>query len=517
MGAANRVAVNTGILYARMAITVFISLYATRLVLAALGAEDYGIFNVVGGAIVMLTFLNNAMASASQRFMSYAHGEGDEGKQKKIFNVSVIVHFVIGIFLVAIMEIVGYFLFKGVLKIDVERIAVAKLIYHFLVVSTFTSVISVPYNAVLNAHENMLFVAILGVIESLLKLSIAFYVTYTGFDKLASYGFLMAMLTILLLLIGGFYCHKKYDEVEINIIKYYDKPLLKEMTGFAGWSLLGSSSSMIANYGQGIVINMFFGTVINAAQGVAAQVSGQLGAFATTMMKALNPIIAKSEGAGNRSMMLRASVIGGKVSFFLLMFFYVPVLVEMPLIFNFWLKNVPEFTVVFCRLLLTRNLIEQLFLTLSSSIAAVGNIKKYQIFSSILNFLPLPVSYVLFVYGFPPYFLYIVFIVYAVLKGGVVLYFSKRDCGLDVLSFAKHSILRATLSFSFTIALASLPVAFMNEGFMRLLCVFVVSFIAYLIFVAFIGFRGDERKIFTRMINEVLGRVLIIVRKWLVM
>lgn len=229
--AANRVAKNTGILYARMAITVFISLYVTRLVVAALGTKDFGIFNIVGGAIAMLTFLNVAMASASQRFMSYVHGEGNQIKQKRIFNVSVILHFLIGIAVVLLLEIAGYFFFNGILKIDSERVYAAKLIYQFLIVSTFFTIISVPYDAVINARENMLFVAVTGIIEALLKLAIAFYITFTNNDKLISYGLLMALLTILLLIIKRIYCHLKYEEVVINIRKYFDKALFKEIGG----------------------------------------------------------------------------------------------------------------------------------------------------------------------------------------------------------------------------------------------------------------------------------------------
>jgi O-antigen/teichoic acid export membrane protein len=171
MGTANRVAKNTLILYARMGITMFISLYSTRLILAALGAEDFGIFNVVGGAVSMLTFLNNAMAGATQRFMSYAQGEGDEERQKKIFNASVILHLIVGALIVVIMQGVGYFFFNGILNISPNRIEVAKLIYHFLVISTFVRVISVPYDAVINARENMLFVASIGNIRGHCKIS----------------------------------------------------------------------------------------------------------------------------------------------------------------------------------------------------------------------------------------------------------------------------------------------------------------------------------------------------------
>lgn len=504
MQAAERVVKNTGFLYARMGITVFISLYATRLILNSLGAGDFGIFNVVGGCIAMLTFLNNAMATATQRFMSYAQGEGNADKQRDIFNVSIFLHLIIGFLVILLLEGFGYFLFKGILRIDPERLYATKTIYHFMVVSTFFTIVSVPYDAVINARENMFFVAILGIVESILKLGIAIFVTVILSDKLIWYGLLMAALSVFLLIVHFIYCHNRYEEVEFNIRKYFRKSLFKEMSSFAGWSFMGSSSSMIANYGQGIVINMFFGTVVNAAQGIAGQVSGQLGAFASTMLKALNPLIVKSEGAGDRNLMLKASLAGSKISFFLLMVFYVPVILEMPFIFHLWLKKVPEFTIIFCRLLLIRNLIEQLFLPIASSIGAVGNIKKFQIFNLILNFLPLIFSYVLFSLGYPAYYLYIVFIIYSIFSAGIILSFAKKECGLSISYFFSEILNRCVSSFIVTIILSSVPLFTINEGFTRLILVFSISVIIFFISVWFIGCTRDERsEILTLRMNMI--------------
>lgn len=493
MNQAKRVAKNMGILYARLAITVFISLYVTRLVLAALGVEDFGIFNVVGGAIAMLTFLNASMASATQRFMSYAQGQGNHTKQKSIFNVSMLLHFVIAIVIVLLLEGAGYFLFNGILKIDAERIHAAKLIYQFLIVSTFFTVISVPYDAVINAHENMLFVAILGIVEAFLKLGVALYITYTNFDKLISYGFLMALIAVLLLLIRRMYCHRKYEEVELNISKYYDKLILIEMSGFTGWSFLGSSTGMLTNYGQTIVINVFFGTLINAAQGIAVQINGQLMAFANVLMKALNPLLVKSEASGNRDMMIKATYFGSKISFFILMFFYVPVILEMPYIYNIWLKEVPEYAIIFTSLQLIRSLIEQPYLLLTTGIGAVGKIKYFQIFDSIINVFPLIVSYILFSIGYPPYTLYFVFIVFAIVKGLNTIYFAKIKFNLQMLDFLKKVIFRCFISFIVIIMLTSIPLFFMNDGFNRLLVIMFINTILFSIVVMYFGLLKDER------------------------
>ena len=493
MTALNRVVKNTWILYVRMALTIFISLYATRLTLSALGVTDFGLFNLVGGVISMLTFLNTAMAAATQRFMSFAEGAGDYQRQKEIFNVSTVLHIIIAILVFLILEIVGYFLFDKVLAVPSERLEIAKMIMQFMVASTVFTIISVPYDAVINAHENMLLFAILGIIESIFKLGIALFLNVTPYDKLTTYGLLMTFLPIILLFIRRAYCHRKYEECQIDFKKYFSRRTFKEMSSFAGWSFLGASSSMFANYGQGIVLNVFFGPVVNASQAISGQVSGQLGAFALNMLKALNPLIAKSAGAGDNKMMIRASALGAKVSFFLLIFFYIPVLLEMPYIFSIWLTDVPPFAIVFCRLLLIRNFIEQLYIPLSTSIAAHGNIKKYQVYSSILNFMPLMLSYVLFRLDFEPYYLYISFIIYSLLSFILTLYFSFINFQFPITSFLKDTVLRCLGVLFIAGFCATIPMFLMNIGIERLLLISLISLITSILFIWIIGLTINEQ------------------------
>ena len=509
MQQANRVAKNTLILYGQMAITVVLSLYTTRLVLAALGTQDFGIFNLVGGAIAMLMFLSAAMASASQRFMSFSSGEGDIIKQRQIFNISLKMHILIAFIMVALLEVLGFFLFDGALNIAPDRIETARFIFQCLIVSTFFTIVSVPYNAVVNAHENMLFVAVLRSLEVLLKFLIAIFITYVAQDKLYVYGLLMALIPITLFFIRQLYGHRKYDEVVINFKKYKQKALFKEMFGFAGWSVVGSSTSMIANYGQGIIVNKFFGTKVNAAQGISGQVSGQLGAFANIMLRALNPVLAKSEGAGNRDLMLKASMIGSKFSFYLLGFFYVPIMIEMPYVFGVWLKEVPEYAVVFCSLLLVRNLIEQLFLTLNSSIEAVGDIKQYQIISSILNFMPLVATYLFFSLSFEPQVMYIIFICYAFLKALIVLYYSKIKCGLSIRFFITKVSVPCVFVFGSTYLLGLIPNYLMQVGFYRFLIVGIVSVLSFIVLLWFVGLAQNERNMIRNLLNGIMNKIKI--------
>ena len=355
---ANRVVKNTGFLYAQMGITMFISLYTTRVILNALGAIDFGIFNIIGGAISMLGFLNAAMASATQRFMSYSEGSGDTKIKKKIFNTSLILHLIIATIASVLLIIGGYFFFNGILNIPTDRISAAQVVYGSLIASTFFTIITVPYDAVINAHENMKYYAIISIIGSLLKLLIAIIIIYTLQDKLIVYALLTTGVSVFMLIIMQTYCHHKYTECAFTPRKYFSPSLMKSMTAFAGWNLIGVTSSMISQYGLGIVLNNFWGALLNTAQGIANQISGQLMVFSNTMLKALNPVIAKSEGSGNRALMLKASMTGSKFAYIILAVFAIPFIIETPYILKIWLKSTPEWTIVFCRLQLLRSLIE---------------------------------------------------------------------------------------------------------------------------------------------------------------
>jgi len=505
MQAARRVLKNTIFLYAKMGITIFSSLYATRLILNALGISDFGIYNLIAGLITMLIFLNAAMAQASQRFMSYSHGKADKNEQKSIFNISIILHFIIGVLAIILLESIGPFLFDGILKIDPDRLESAKVIYQFIIVSTFFMIISVPYDAVINANEDMLFVAIIGILESLLKLGVAIYITQYFGDRLIIFGLLMALVSMMIMAIKSFYSHQRYPDVIINIRKYFDKVLLKDMTSFTGYTLIGQSTSIISGYGQGFILNIFFGTIVNAAQGVVGQVSGQLGAFAGTMLKALNPMITKSEGAGDRELMLNTSFTGSKISFFLLIFFYVPVILEMSTIFNYWLVEVPEYTIIFCKLLLLRNLIEQLYVTLYSSIASVGNIKHFQIYNAALNIFPLPIAYILFSMDYSPVALYVVFLFYSIFQGAIYLYFAKRECGMSIKKYFEEVIFKSIITLVLITFIVLVPYSLIELEPYRLFSVVIINTFAFLVVVWLIGLTRIERNFILQLINRKKG------------
>ena len=476
-----------------MAITVLISLFSTRLILSALGIEDFGIFSLVGGVISMLGFLNNAMATATQRFVSIAQGAGDLDKVRRIFNMSSLLHWVVALLVLILLEGAGYFFFDGFLNIPINRVADAHLIYHFMVASTLFTVISVPYEAVITSHENMFIYAVLGVLEAVLKLSIAVYITYSKLDHLVMYGFLMASLSVFMLIIRRVYCHRVYSECTLKIRTYFDKPLLLEISVFAGLSFLACFTSMISFYGQSVILNLFFGTSILAAQNIAFQLGGQLSVFSMTLTKALNPVINKYEGAGERGKMSKALLFGSKVTFLLQAIIYIPFIIEMPLILHYWIKNVPEFTVIFCRFLLINNLIAGLSGNLSTAICAVGNIRNYQISSSILYISTIFLSYAFFIWGLPPYYLYISLIIFTGMHVVNELIFARLNFSLSMKQFFKEFVFRVLFVSLLTLSVAISPIYFLSNHVLILGSVFILSTSTFLLGTWFVGLTTDER------------------------
>ena len=503
---ASRVIKNTGWLYAKMAITMLISLYTTRLVLNALGASDFGIYNIVGGTIGLLAFLNNAMATSTQRFMSYAEGEGNKEKQKYIFNISFIIHTFIAIFAIFVFTIVGHFFFNKILNIPEERIVAAQIVYGSMVVSTAFSMMSVPYAAVMNAHENMKYYAFIGIFEAFLKLVVAYVVVYTFMDKLVVYGFLMTLIPIIILTIMRFYCHHYYEECVIAPKMYFQKTLMKEMTTFAGWGFLSSASSILTMQGIAILLNMFGGVIVNAAHGVANQMSGQLMVFSNNMIKALNPVLVKSQGAGDTNKMLAAASTGNKLSFVIYTLFAIPFIIECPFILEIWLKDVPGYAVLFIRLVLIRIMFSQMTVTLETCISAVGKIKEFTIINSLIWISPLIVGYIMYSNGAPIYTIYLLLIALVLLRSLTIIYFCKKLCGLHFMNYVKETLFPCIVVGITTIVPLLTLNHFITESYLRLFIIVLSGFIIHIIGSFFFGLNANEKNLVKNLNNSILKK-----------
>ena len=502
MSTANRVIKNTIWLYVKVGVQLFTTLWATRIILNTLGASDFGIFNIVGGAIAMLGFLNTSMAVATQRFMSYSEGEGNSEKQKQIFNVSILIHLSIAVIIILALVILGFVFFNGLLSIPSGRENAAYWVYASLIVSTVFTIISVPYDAVINAHENMRFYSIVGIFQAVLKLLIAFACIYVTYDKLITYGILMACIPGISFVILLSYCHKKYDECIIDIRKYYNKEVFKEMIDFAGWNFLGISSSMIGNYSQTIILNHFFGVLVNAAMGIITQLCGQLMVLTNNMMKAVNPVITKFAGSKNEEDMLRWSFTACRFSYLLLAWIAIPFCFESNYILRIWLKNVPEWTVIFLRLQLIRTLLEQLSLGMNTALNAQNRIKKLNIQSAYLFSIAIIAICLLFYLGFPPYMVFIVMIALVVIQTLLKLQLCHKYIGMGYGSYLKEVFLPSAYLTIAMLTVGIVTSSFMEEGLVRTVVTFISTWIVMLLMIVTCFLKKDEKLMLSRLMRK---------------
>lgn len=489
-----KIVFNTIVLYMKILLNMLISLVTVPIVLRALGKSDYGLYNLIAGIITMLAFLNSSMAITTQRYCSVAIGEGNIHKLNQIFNVSLILHFAIAVIVLVIFEIVGFFVFEGFLNIPESRVGVAKIIYQFLVISTFFTILAVPYNAIMNAKEDMLAFSIIGIVEALLKLSLAVILLYLQSDRLIIYGLGIAILTVIITFVTKAYIHYKYRDFKIDFKKYYSKSLMKEISGFASWNTLGSIAMIGRNQGIAIIMNVFYGTMVNAAYGIANQVNGVLNYFSSTFQKVLNPQLMQSEGENNRTRLIKLSIISSKLSFMVLAMIAVPLIIEMPYILKLWLKDVPDFTLHFCRLILVLSLLFQYSMGLMSSIQAVGNIKKYFIIISVLILLNLPISYYMLYVGLSPHYCIALFIIIEFLSFIYRLQYASVHVGIKKLMFFKEVIWPTIICIIIPMIFVWPIEYFVDVSFSRMVIVVLLYIIIYCICAWKIALTKDQRQ-----------------------
>lgn len=495
MSTSKRIIKNTVFLYIRMGASILVNIFTTRILLEALGASDYGLYNVVGGAIAMLGFVSASMSSATQRFLSYADGEGKHDKIKKIFNNAILIHRFIAALTIAILSICGFFFFNGVLNIPHGKETAALVIYCCMLFSAVYSITIAPFDAVLNSHENMLYYSLLGIGDVVCKLLVAIAVFYCDIDRLIFYAVLMALEAWLLRFMTQFYCSKHYKECKkIEIRRYLDKNIIREMTTFAGWNMTNVATGMISMFGINIVINHFFGTHLNAAMGVATQLSGVLMGISMNMIKAVTPVLVKKEGGNQRVKMLEVTYIGCKYSYLLFSFMCIPVLFFMSFILDLWLVDVPEWTSVFCIILIISTLLDQLTVFLYQAISAEGHIRSYNIVRSITNILPIVLSVMMFsLFVFPPYWILINWLIGKGVLGGITnIYFSMHNIGMSIHAFIQKVFLPC---FRITIVMTILCWGIVQFDFNNL-CLMTFIFIVSIPLYWILALSRQEKEIF---------------------
>lgn len=438
-----QVAKNTIFLYIRMLVLLVISLFTTRFVLKILGASDYGIYNVVCGFVAMIAFLSGAMSNATQRFITFELGNRNDENLKNVFAQIMILHIVIAIFITIVAETIGLWFLNYKMNIPPDRILAANWIYQFSILSTFFTVLGIPYNAIIIAHENMKVFAYIGIIEAVMKLVICLVLLLDGVDKLIIYALMLALVSCGMRTFLSYYCNKLYNESNAKLV--LDKVKIKEISLFAVWSLCGSFSTMANTQGINILVNLFYGTVVNAARGISYQIDAVLRNFIVNFQTAMNPQIVKEYAAGNYAQMHRLISLGSKLSFFSMYILSIPVIINIQYILSIWLVKVPTYTADFVKLVLINSLIVTFSGALSIAAQATGKIRNYQIITGTFLLLNLPVAYILFEFHYPPYSAVIVSIIIESLLLFVRLAFLKKMINLDFINYVKQVLIPAAI------------------------------------------------------------------------
>lgn len=474
-----RIAKNTIMLYIRMFISMLVGLYTSRVVLATLGVEDYGIYGVVGGVVAMMGFLNASMSGATSRFLTFELGRGDKDRLAKTFSSALIVHIAIAIIVFILAETVGLWFLCNKLNIPEGRMEAAHWVYQFSILATMLSITQVPYNATIIAHEKMDVYAYMEILNVSLKLLIVYLLCIGNFDKLILYASLMLAVSILIMMVYRIYAIRHFPEAHFHWI--WDKTYLRPLLSFSGWDLYGNACVIARQQGTNFLINIFYGVVFNAASGIATTVQGTISGLAFNIILAFRPQIIKQYAKGNVEDM--SKLVGNAVCFTTILFgcMSIPLILETHYIMKAWLGVIPEKSEIFCQILLIASFLGLLNNIWNTCIHATGKIKEISIFSGTFFLISLPIIYVVFQFKAPVESAYLVFILSIVFVNVSNLLIIKKKIPKLKLNFVFLNYIKVIIVLMASYYITSLFKAQMQETFIRLL---VDCFICWIIIFA---------------------------------
>lgn len=499
-----RLAKNTLTLYVRMIFSMAVSLYTSRVILNTLGIEDFGIYNVVGGVVTMLSFLNSAMAASTQRFLNFELGTGNLKQLKHVFSMSLSIHILVAIIVFILAETIGLWFLNTQMTIPANRVEAANWVYQFSILAAMATLTQVPYTAAIIAHERMKAYASIGITEVVLRLIIVLALTWILADKLKLFAVLTFLVSLTITLLYRIYCKRHFPECSYKFIR--DITLFKTLASFSGWNLFGSIALVINGQGQNILLNLFFCPAINAARGIAFQLNNAVSALVANFQIAVNPQIVKSYAAQEydyfQSLMFRSA----KLSFFLLFILSAPILIETEYILKWWLKIVPDYTATFCQITLLSSLINSFSLPLATGASATGKIRRYQISVGVFELLNIPVCYLLLRMGYDPVSVFCVSLLLVVITLSVRLWLLKTMISLHVKSFIHNVIIKSGIVFIITIFPAILMSHLIEEGLLRFISTIAFTSIVSSTAIIFIGITKNERTFVFSKSNELFKR-----------
>lgn len=442
MEATKRIIVNTTAQYLKAVINTVLSLYSTRLILDALQISDYGIYTVVGGVVAMLGFISNALIITTQRYVSYYHGQENPQEVRSIFINSLSLHLILGIMISLVLLLPQDWLIHSVLNIPQDRIVVAGHIYVITVFMLFFTILSAPFKALFIARENIIYIAVVEVADAIIKFILAICLAYISIDRLLFYAFFMGGIVVANLLAFSIYALIRFQECTVIIrIKDIKRSVIKQLLGFAGWTTFGMGAVASRNQGTAIVLNHFFGTAVNAAYGIAFHLYGAVAFVVTSILNAMNPQIMKLEGGNERNKMLKLAGKESKFSVALLSIATIPLIIEMPAILNMWLKEVPPYTCLLCRIVLLSFICDQLTMGLQTAIQATGKIRNYTLLVYTPKLIFVPIIWLMFCHNYSIQAVMILFIIVELSVALIRIPYCKHRIHLNMYKYTKEVIL----------------------------------------------------------------------------
>jgi O-antigen/teichoic acid export membrane protein len=501
-----RIAKNALLLGFRLIITMSLSLYTSRVTLNTLGVEDFGIYNVVGGVVIVFSFINSAMAASTQRFLNFAIGKKQFSQIQVIFSMGINIHLLFCLIILILSETIGLWFLNNYLVIAPYRIDSAILVYQLSVFSTLVAIFTVPFNSAIIAYERMKAFAYISTLESLLKLIAVSMLAFCSYDKLELYAIFIFLILIFIQLIYILYC--KFILKECSYCFIWNKQIFKEMLGFASWNFLGAASGMMVGQGINILLNIFFGTTINAARAIALQIQGAVNGFVINFMLAVSPQIVKSYAENDKNYMFQLVFLSSKYSFFLLHLLTLPILIQTESILTWWLKIVPDETIIFTRLSIIYLLTVSLTYSINMASQATGNIRMFQTVEGAILLLNFPISYFLLRNGYPPSS---TFVVMTVLSG--VALFARLAVLYSILSFPvtdyiKKVIFKVIIVFTVSTLLTYFVYikAYSFDKFYQFLFILLTSFISIMLAIWIFGSEKNERKIIKMKLSDIVEK-----------
>ena len=487
-----RIVKNTMFLYVRMMVVMIVALFTSRIILNTLGATDYGIYNVVGGIVTIVAFLNSALGGSTSRYLTFALGEGILEKQKKTFGAALNLHICIALLVLIVGETIGLWFFYEKMIIPEDRVSASLWVYQFSIVTTMISFTQVPYNASLIAHEKMSIYAYVGLYEAFSRLAIAYLITISPIDNLVFYGLLLLLNTIVVQMFYRWYAVKNFSECSFSLVK--DKALYKQLLRYGGWDLFGNLAVVCKGQGVNLLLNVFFGPVVNAARAIAFQIQGAVLQFVSNFMTAVRPKVIKNYAEGNVERMYSLTFYTAKFSYMLMLALVVPICCEIKFILHLWLGDeAPEETALFAVLVLVTYTWRTFHIAALMPYHAIGNIKTGNVTIGSLMIATLPIGYVLFKIGLPVYSVFLVIFAIEIVGMFAIYWLIHNYEYFPYLDIFRKILIPTTAVTLLTVALPLYIINFMEDCWLRLILVCVSSETTLGLSAFYIGLNKSER------------------------